>query len=656
MNEHPVPPLLETLLERIDDRLIGREALELEFKKASGNVPKSMWETVSAFANTSGGWIVLGVNDEVKPPAIEGVANAHNLLQTFFNLMRNEQKISAEVCGATDAAIEELGGKEVIVIHIPAAPRKQRPVYIDGNPYRGTFVRRHSGDYRCNKAEVDRMMRDASEASADATILQGFGWDDLDRDTFARYRRRFQTAKPDHPWLGFSDEAFLQALNGYRRDRNRAVEGLTVAGLLMFGRPESIREWRTRHLFDFRVLVGDLRSAAEWDDRFIWEGNLLGAFETISPRLTAGLPTPFRLVDGVRVEDTPVHRALREALVNLLIHADYAETDSSLILRSPEGFLFRNPGNSRVPIGELTLGRHSDPRNPELVFMFRQINLAEEAGSGIQRIFSTWRALGFTLPSIDVGTDRYEFTLQLRHVHLFTDEDRVWLRSLAEQWDEPEQLALLSARHDGDVDNARLRSLTGQHPADATKVLRSLRERGFLEMTGWGRGASYQLGARASAGLSQLLIPGLENQARIAGQDAASSFVDSGASLVGTGVDLVDSGGSLVDGRPSIGDNQASLGGEAASPDNQETLLRIARPIRMFLRVPARELNAAIVQICSVEPLSVRQIADLLDRSDYHIRMTIRELVAQGAIAPLYPQRRHPDQRYTIRHDDTVGT
>ena len=632
MNEEALPPLLTTLLERIDDRLAGREDLELEFKKARGNLPKNIWETVSAFANTSGGWIVLGVNDDVRPPVIEGVANAHDMLQTFFNLMRNDQKISCEVCGPTDAAIEELGGNDVIVIHVPAAPRKQRPVHIDGNPYRGTFVRRHSGDYRCNKTEVDRMMRDAFEASADATILSNFGWDDLDRETFARYRRRFQTAKPEHNWNGFTDDDFLRALGGLRRDRDRGVEGITVAALLMFGRPESIREWRSRHLFDFRLLPGDLWSAAKWDDRITWEGNLLGAFESIYPRLIAGIATPFRVEGGVRVEDTEVHVALREALVNLLIHADYAETDSSLIFRSPEGYLFRNPGNSRVPVGELALGRQSDPRNPTLVLMFRQINLAEEAGSGIQRIFATWRSLGFALPSIDIGTDRYEFTLLLRHIHLFTDDDRTWLRTLAEHWEEAEQLALLTARHEGDVDNAKLRSLTGQHPADATKVLRSLRDRGFLAMTGWGRAASYRLGAIATSGLSQLAIPGLSGQ------------IGSGVEL--TGLRSEDSGLSLVDSESSLVGSAASLVDNTALPNNLDDLLRIAAPARARPRIPAQELAETIVQLCSVEPLSIHQLAELVARSHYHIGLAVRELVTDGRIEPVHSERHHPRQRY----------
>jgi ATP-dependent DNA helicase RecG len=71
-----IPNLLASLLERLDASLAGGEAMALEFKRATGGLPRSIWETVSAFANTSGGWILLGVDDTTHPIAIEGVPQA----------------------------------------------------------------------------------------------------------------------------------------------------------------------------------------------------------------------------------------------------------------------------------------------------------------------------------------------------------------------------------------------------------------------------------------------------------------------------------------------------------------------------------------------------------------------------------------------------
>jgi hypothetical protein len=185
----------------------------------------------------------------------------------------------------------------------------------------------------------------------------------------------------------------------------------------------------------------------------------------------------------------------REALINLLVHADYAESQASLILHSPEGYNFRNPGDSRVSVSDLFLGDRSEPRNLDLVRMFRFIGLADEGGTGMPKIIRAWRQLGFQLPKIDVGTERYEFEIRLRHAHLIAVEDRSWLRSLRRHWTEPEQLALVIARHEGEIDNLRLRTITGLHSADVTKVLGSLRTHGFLQIIGGGRNARYELSA-----------------------------------------------------------------------------------------------------------------------------------------------------------------
>jgi ATP-dependent DNA helicase RecG len=630
MSGATVPPLLAALLERLE----GREALDLEFKAARGGLPNSLWSTVSAFANTRGGWIVLGVNEEAGPLSIEGVTNTAALLTTFCNLLRNPTKISYPVCGADDTSIETLNDKQVIVLRVPAAPRKIRPVHINGNPYGGTYVRRHAGDYHCTKPEVDRMMREASDIAADSAILPHFGWEDLDPETLTRYRRRYQTQNPASPWNGHDDARFLRSVGGFRRDRETGAEGITAAGLLLAGKPEALREWRTRHLIDYRLLPRDADSETRWDDWIVWEGNLFSAFETIYPRLIADQPVPFRLEGGTRIDESPVHVALREALVNLLVHADYAETQVSLIQRSPAGYLFRNPGSSRVPEGDLLTGDRSDPRNPELVRMFRYIGLADEAGTGFPKILQAWRQLGFHLPAFDAGTERYEFALDLRYAHLLSEEDRHWLRSLGESWTEAEQLALVLARHEGEVDNLTLRRLTGQHPADVTKVLGSLRSRELLQMIGGGRGARYQLGPAAASTVGQHVPAHVDREPALS-RTAASSEGSKTSS---------DSFEQSSDSSKHSSDSfeQSS---DTLSPD----LWEISRMARERRHLDAAILAEIVVELCGRTPLSIRDLAELLGRSEVRVRQALRALIASGRIAFLYPEQpSHPQQRYMV--------
>lgn len=659
-----VPSLLATLLERIQ----GREALDLEFKAARGGLPKEVWPTVSAFANTQGGWLLLGVGERDGRFHLDGVARAAGLVTNFYDLLRNVQKISNCVCGPGDVSTEQVDGKEVVVIRIPAAARKSRPVYINGNPYSGTYVRRNSADYRCTKPEVDRMMREASDAGADSTVLKNFSLEDIDRDALARYRRRYQTLNPGSPWNGYDDDAFLRTIGGIKWDREAGLQGVTVAALLMLGTPEALREWRGRHMIDYRRVPSDSIDDTRWLDRVVWEGNLLGAFETIYPRLVEGQPVPFRMEEATRVSESPVHVALREALVNLLIHADYADAFPSLIKRFDEGTLFRNPGSSRVSEIDLRTGDRSDPRNPQLAFMFRQIGLAEEAGTGIPKILKTWRELGFHLPEIHTDTERYEFTLDLRHVHLRSDEDREWLLALGEGWTETEQIALLTARQDGEVDNLTVRTLTGQHPFDVTRVLGSLRDRGFLRMVGAKRGARYELGPAVT------VLPGARD---ISDQERDRGRAESLPLLEGSGPEERSStndeqsvsSDTLERGPDNLPIDSANLAASSTNCERSPTtseldvecppdievnlwleLLELSRLARERKYLDAATRDSIIVAVCARHPMSILNLARLTKRSTGLIRHALTGLVSTSNVSLFYPrQPSHPKQRYVAK-------
>ena len=607
-------PVSSLLLDQLVDRLHDKEALDLEFKTARGGIGKSVWETVSAFANTNGGWLILGVNDDHE---LIGVGDGHERSKQFLDLIRDRSKISFPVCGATDAEVQQVEGNDLLVIRVPAAARRSRPVYVGGNPYEGTFVRRGESDYHCTKPEVDRMMREASDVAADSTVLPHFSLADLDEASLTSYRRRYQTQNPTSPLLGQDDVSFLRSIGGWRHDREQGTEGLTVAGLLLLGKDEAIRERRGRHLIDYQLRSKD-STEERWLHRIVWEGNLLGAWDMLLARLTDDIDVPFQLSGATRQESTPVHTAMREALANLLIHADYSEPITSLILQSPLECLFRNPGSSRVPPSDLYGENRSDPRNPTLVRMFRLIGLAEEAGTGIPAILRAWRELGYQFPEFQSPTERYEFTLILRHIHMISEADRNWLDGLGDDWSEPQQIALIMVRHDETIDNERLRGLTGLHPADATKVLVGLRDAGLLAMEGRHRGARYRLGPKAFE--SDL-------------DDSESDLGDSGPGLDDSESDLGDSG-------PRLDDLPPELEGFLSE------FAEIIKPLEGRRWVPAAERDAVVLQLCSVMPLSVKELAVLLRRAPATTRETVRLLVKSGKLAQIHPHPHHPRQRY----------
>lgn len=121
---------LETLLEHLS---IGEDK-DIEFKSADGGLPNTLWETVSAFANTDGGYIVLGVSESKGGLVISGVRNPDSLLKNFWNNHNNSQKLSTPICSNSDVQVLKVEAHNLVSIKVPRATRIQRPVYINNNP------------------------------------------------------------------------------------------------------------------------------------------------------------------------------------------------------------------------------------------------------------------------------------------------------------------------------------------------------------------------------------------------------------------------------------------------------------------------------------------------------------------------------------------
>jgi predicted HTH transcriptional regulator len=397
---------LPAALKTLTDLASMAESVTLECKLAQGQdgkgeLPKDFWPTYSAMANAHGGVVPLGVREKNRQFSVAGIANVEKVRTDLFNNLNNRAKVSANVLTDQDVTALTLEGKTVLAIRIPPATRKQKPVYINGNPLGNTYRRLHEGDRHCDDETVRRMLAEQVIDSRDARILDKFGLADLDMDSLHAYRNVFAVQRQDHPWLAVDDETFLRRIGGWATDRSTGEQGLTLAGLLMFGLSPSIVEALPLYFLDYQELPADTTSQTRWLDRIVpdgsWSGNLYDFYRKVIRKLTADLKVPFVLKGDTRIDDTPVHQALREALVNTLIHADYSDRASVLVIKQPSGFVFRNPGTMRVPAETALHGGASDCRNRTLHQLFLLINLGERAGSGLPKIRAGWEAEGHAM-------------------------------------------------------------------------------------------------------------------------------------------------------------------------------------------------------------------------------------------------------------------
>ena len=377
-----------------------RENNRIEAKKALGGLPKSIWETYSAFATTYGGIILLGVEERAdKSLHPVDLPDPDRLIREFWDIVNNPNKTSVNILSARDVFVQEVDGAHIVVIRVPRAERSYKPVYVDGNPL-CTYRRNGEGDYRCTREEYQAMVRDASVRTQDMLVLNEMDLGVFHPESVRSYRQRMRLSRPGHVWESLEDEEFLLKLGavGIGSDGKKHP---TSAGLLMFGNEyDIVREFNAYFLDYQEQYDADTR----WTDRIIsssgdWSGNVYDFYFRIYNRLIQDIKVPFRMDGGNRVDDTPVHQALREALANCLVNADYYGRQGLVILKKRDGITMSNPGSFRIELDAAKSGGVSDPRNGTMLKMFNLIDIGERAGSGIPNIFRVWREQGWAAPT-----------------------------------------------------------------------------------------------------------------------------------------------------------------------------------------------------------------------------------------------------------------
>lgn len=411
-------------MQELKNLIYQGEKVDIECKKAEKSVPKSAYESYSAFANTKGGYIILGVReDKTKTDPkerfiIQGIEDAPKQKEDFWNTI-NGNKVNINLLTDDDVKIVEDGSIRLIVIHVPRADFNMRPVYVGENPYKGTYKRNHEGDYHATEHEIRGMIRDQNPEGNDNQIIEYYSMDDIDKETLRKYRQIFEIRNDGHVWNALDDKSFLEKLGGYRKDRKTGVEGLTLAGLLMFGTGQAIRERFDNVFMDYRnesQVTADIR----WNDRITydgtWENNLFNFFTKVTPKLTEDLKKPFKLEGGVqRIDDTPVHKAVREGFVNMIIHADYLMDAGVLkVIKRSDSFEFTNPGILKLPLEDIYRGGNSKSRNPHMQTMLRLVGFGDNAGSGFPTILDVWKSEGWIKPELIEDTNLDQVTLVMK--------------------------------------------------------------------------------------------------------------------------------------------------------------------------------------------------------------------------------------------------
>ncbi|MDP1822588.1 MAG: ATP-binding protein [Archangium sp.] len=497
----------------------GFEAKLAAGRNGRGEVPDSFWESYSALANTDGGVIVLGAR-ELDDGRLEfaGLGDPERVETDLWNGLQNPQKVSVNLLRREDVERVVSGGLTALVLRVPKALRAQRPVFIKGSWERGTYLRVHEGDRLADRELARRMLADA-QPDHDARIVEGVSLQDLHEESVRRYRQLFTSKRPDHPFATEDDQGFLRQLGVLVRDRVGGREGISQGGLLMLGRELAIRDlfphWHLSYREESERPTGEQRWVDRVADDGTWNANLFEFYLRVIGKLHAGLKVPFALEGAqFRMDETPAHAAVREALVNTLVHADYAGRGGIRVIRSPASFEFVNPGLLLISTSQLWAGGLSEPRNPVLQRLFAHLQLGEREGSGGPAIRQAWSTEHWRAPELRQDAEHLETHLVLRQESLLPETSVAALKTAMgsgfDQLEPLDRVALVTAHAEGAISHSRLTELTGEHPRTVTLRIQELVRRGVLSPTARPRTDGYRLSVGGPADSTEVAANSME--------------------------------------------------------------------------------------------------------------------------------------------------
>ncbi len=461
--------------------LIQKEGLTFEAKRCADRLPSSFWPTYSAFANTFGGRIVLGLSenpDDRKTLTPTGVSDPDKIIRDLWDQANNTQKVSINILTESNIQVKEIDGKTIIVVDIPRAERQKRPVFINDSINNGTYRRNGEGDYHCSMSEIAEMMRDSHESSLDDRLCSKAQISDIDTETFAKYKQWMVTKKPAHPWNKLTTEEYLRVIGAADYDSEGKLKP-TFAGILMFSEDYIITKELPEYFLECTI-HNPLNN--RWNERITsisgeWSGNIFDFISDIMHILNRDSKKPFELDGFVRIDDTDQMKAERELVINALVHADYFEKGGVHVDISYETLEIRNPGSFRIPMAKALTGGYSDPRNKTIMKMLMLIGLVERAGSGLHSVLATCDRVGLPRPTISEDMEPASVTVCMSR-----------LPDMKRQADED---FLSYIRIHGTETLAQMAEGTGLSTSTLSRRLKELKEQGAITRIGGKRAGKW---------------------------------------------------------------------------------------------------------------------------------------------------------------------
>lgn len=460
-----------------------------EYKKAKNSFPKDAWESISAFENTDGGSIFLGIVENEKHTFhAEGVNDYQQILDDFWSAISNDI-LSFSTIGNDNIKVTNLkNGKAVIEIKIAEAPDNKKPVYVNGDIHR-TFIREGAIDSKARGENLKALIR-LSQESLDIEVLKNYGIDELNMEDVELYRREL-LARPSYKgYARYKMPEFLRHIGVLSKDFSGDGElGLTAGGLLFFGDNNAIL-----HKFpDFQLDYFDKTQPNQerWSKRIssIEQNlNIYSFFRKVDELLQVSAPGSFKLDEKGQRIDTfgAMSTALREGLINMLMHADYFENIPLTLNNTINYYEFINPGKMKIASSDFFTTNKSRNRNTVISKLFLQAGYGERAGHGGEKIFESAMVNQFKSP--EISTDISQTVLKIWKVDLAKSFSG---KEVSER--ERRIIKVIVSQPERRLSHKQIELETGYSRTIVNRELSSLINKGIIDRVGKARATRYEI-------------------------------------------------------------------------------------------------------------------------------------------------------------------
>ncbi len=469
-----------TILRFISDlRRCHGELEGVEVKAAHTGTPPDLFKPLSAFANRSGGGILLFGLDEDAGFKVVGVGNPRKLQEDLSGLAA-QMEPPIRPC----FSVEEIEGGIVVAVEVPEIPYNQKPCYH--RPHRlqeGSFIRVGNSTRRMSDYEIYSFISTRTQPKFDTEPILEATLEDLDRAKLEEYLAQQRKARPGAPYWSLPFEQVLRQLRIVAEVD--AVLHPTLAGLMMFGTyPQSFEQQMVVVFLQFYGTT--TMEEAPSGERFLDNRKFEGTIKEIIDNATAYVMASMRkgsLIRGVLREDVPEYPevALREAIVNAVAHRDYSQfaRGSHIQVRMfADRLEVENPGGLYGGVTIDNLQEEQSTRNRLLMQLMEDMHLVENRGSGIDAMLDSMQKRGLPAPVFE--DKRTSFLVKFYQV-------------MPAELSEEEQKVLAYVKERGSIKRGEAQKLLEVSDRRAKYVLEKMEKAGLLRLEGRQKGARYLL-------------------------------------------------------------------------------------------------------------------------------------------------------------------